>query len=249
MTLQGKVAVVTGAGRGMGRAMAESLAAAGARVAVAARTGSELDSFVAEQAALGREALACPTDITDETAVQHLVDETVARFGQIDVLVNNSGIVASTPLLDQDAQEWDRVVDTNLRGVYLATRAAGKHLVAQQSGKVINVASNFALQGVANHAAYSASKAGVVAFTRSMAIEWARHGIQVNAISPGYVATDLNAEMRSDEAVTQRVVRAIPAGRMGSPEEVVPWLLLLAGSESDFMTGENIVLDGGHSVR
>ncbi|KWX20171.1 2-deoxy-D-gluconate 3-dehydrogenase [Mycolicibacterium wolinskyi] len=247
--LTGKVAIVTGAGRGLGRAMAHGLARTGAAVTVAARTASELDSFVDEVKAAGGQALACPTDITDEASVERMVDATVETFGRIDVLVNNSGIVASTPLIDQSADEWDRVVATNLRGTFLATKAAGRHLVAQGSGKVVNIASNFALQGVANHAAYSASKAGVIAFTRSMAIEWSRHNIQVNALAPGYFATPLNAEMRADADTLAKVVRAIPARRMGEPDELTSWLLLLASSASDFMTGEVIVIDGGQSVR
>ncbi|MCV7287656.1 glucose 1-dehydrogenase [Mycolicibacterium wolinskyi] len=247
--LTGKVAIVTGAGRGLGRAMAHGLARAGAAVTVAARTASELDSFVDEVKAAGGQALACPTDITDEASVERMADATVETFGRIDVLVNNSGIVASTPLIDQSADEWDRVVATNLRGTFLATKAAGRHLVAQGSGKVVNIASNFALQGVANHAAYSASKAGVIAFTRSMAIEWSRHNIQVNALAPGYFATPLNAEMRADADTLAKVVRAIPARRMGEPDELTSWLLLLASRASDFMTGEVIVIDGGQSVR
>ena len=247
--LTGKVAIVTGAGRGLGRAMAHGLARAGAAVTVAARTASELDSFVDEVKAAGGQALACPTDITDEASVERMVDATVETFGRIDVLVNNSGIVASTPLIDQSADEWDRVVATNLRGTFLATKAVGRHLVAQGSGKVVNIASNFALQGVANHAAYSASKAGVIAFTRSMAIEWSRRNIQVNALAPGYFATPLNAEMRADADTLAKVVRAIPARRMGEPDELTSWLLLLASSASDFMTGEVIVIDGGQSVR
>ena len=247
--LSGKVAIVTGAGRGLGRSMAEALAEAGAAVTVAARTGDELDAFVARTKVTGGQALACPTDVTDEAAVARMVDATVETFGRLDILLNNSGIVASTPLLDQPSEEWDRVIATNLRGTYLATRAAGQHLVAQGSGKVINIASNFALQGVANHAAYSASKAAIIAFTRSMAIEWARHGVQVNAIAPGYFSTPLNAELRGNPEALARVVRAIPSRRMGEPEELKPWLLLLAGSASDFMTGEVIVIDGGQSVR
>jgi NAD(P)-dependent dehydrogenase (short-subunit alcohol dehydrogenase family) len=247
--LHGNVAIVTGAGRGLGRSIARALADAGAAVTVAARTGTELDEFVSEVKAAGGQALACPTDITDEAAVEHMVEATVATFGRVDVLVNNSGIVASTPLVEQSADEWDRVIATNLRGTFLATRAVGRHLLAQGSGKVINIASNFALQGVANHAAYSSSKAAVIAFTRSMAIEWAHRNVQVNAIAPGYFATPLNAELRADADAMAKVVRAIPARRMGEADELKPWLLLLAGAASNFMTGEVIVIDGGQSVR
>lgn len=247
--LQGKVAIVTGAGRGLGRAMASVLSQAGAHVVAAARTASELDSFVADAERQGRKALAVPTDITDGAAVDRLVAETLERFGGVDVLVNNSGVLDSSPLLDQEPDAWDRVIDTNVRGLYLATRAVGRHLVKQRRGKVINVASNFALMGVANHAAYSASKGAVLAFTRSMAVEWAKYNVQVNALVPGYFATDLNAGMRADEAVTERVIRAIPARRMGHPAELGPWVLLLAGEASDFMTGESIVIDGGQTAR
>jgi NAD(P)-dependent dehydrogenase (short-subunit alcohol dehydrogenase family) len=245
----GQVAIVTGAGRGLGRAMARALADAGMAVTVASRTMSELRSFVAEVEAAGGRALACPTDVTDEASVQHMVDATVAAFGRVDVLVNNSGIIDTSPLVDQSAEQWDRVIATNLRGTFLATRAVGPHLLAQGSGKVVNIASSFALQGVAHHAAYSASKAGVIAFTRSMAMEWARSNVQVNAIAPGYFATELNAEMREDDELTAKVVRAIPARRMGEPAELAPWLLLLAGPASDFMTGEVVVIDGGQTVK
>jgi NAD(P)-dependent dehydrogenase (short-subunit alcohol dehydrogenase family) len=246
--LTGKVAIVTGAGRGLGREIAAELSEAGADVVVASRTRADLDSFVDEVKAAGRRSLAVPTDVTEEADVEAMVAAAMERFGRIDVVVNNSGIVDTVPLLEQEPEAWDRVVSTNLRGTYLVTRAAGRHLVEQGSGKVINIASNFALMGIAHHAAYSASKAAVIAFTRAMAVEWARHGIQVNAIAPGYFETDLNASMRADDDMTNRVLRAIPIRRMGSPAELRPWISLLAGTASDFMTGEVIVIDGGQSV-
>lgn len=248
-SLLGRTAVVTGAGRGLGRAMAVALAGAGADVVLAARSKDQLEEVAAEVERLGRRALAVPTDVTDATAVQHLVDTTVAELGGLDVLVNNSGVIDSTPLLDQDPAVWDRVMGTNVRGTYLATRAAGAHMVAQGSGKVVNIASNFAFTGVANHAAYCASKAAVVAFTRAMAVEWARHGIQVNALAPGYFATDMNAALRADPDALAKVLRAVPARRMGEAHELSAWLVLLAGPASDFMTGETIVVDGGQTAR
>lgn len=248
-TLSGKVVIVTGAGRGLGRAMAVALADAGADVALAARSKDQLEEVAAEIEQRGRRALAVPTDVTDAAAVAHLVDATIATLGGLDVLVNNSGVIDSTPLLEQDPAVWDRILDTNLRGTYLATRAAGAHLVAQGSGKVVNIASNFAFKGVPNHAAYCTSKAAVVAFTRAMAVEWARSGVQVNALAPGYFATDLNAALRGDPDALARVLRAVPARRMGEADELSAWLVLLAGPASDFMTGETIVVDGGQTAR
>jgi 2-deoxy-D-gluconate 3-dehydrogenase len=138
---------------------------------------------------------------------------------------------------------------TNLRGTFLVTRAAGRHLVAQGSGKVINVASNYAFMGVPRHAAYTTSKAAVVAFTKTMAVEWAPHGIQVNALAPGFFATDLNAGVRSDDELMRRVRRSIPAPRIGSPDDLRAWAVLLASPASGFMTGEVITIDGGETAR
>jgi len=247
--LEGKVAIVTGAGRGLGRAIAVALADAGADVALAARSKNQLEAAAAEVERRGRRAIAVPTDVTDADAVQQLVDATLDGLGRLDILVNNSGVLDSVPLLEQEPEAWDRVLSTNLRGTYLATRAAGARMVEQGSGKVVNITSNFAFTGVANHAAYCASKAAVVAFTRAMAVEWARHGVQVNALAPGYFATDMNAGLRADPDALAKVLRAVPARRMGRPDELSSWLVLLAGSASDFMTGETIVVDGGQTAR
>ena len=140
-------------------------------------------------------------------------------------------------------------MDTNIRALFLVTRAVGRHMVDQHGGKIINVASNFAFKGVANHSAYSASKAAIVAFTRCAAIEWAPFNIQVNAIAPGYIATDLNADVRGDAEVAARITRTIPARRIGLPEELGPWVVMLASSASNYVTGETVVIDGGLSAR
>ncbi len=247
--LDGKVAVITGAGRGIGRAAALALAGAGADVVLAARTQSQLDTVADEVAALGQRAVVVPTDVTVIASVDRLAEQTIDELGHVDIIVNNSGIVASTPLLDQQPDEWDAVHATNVRGTYLVTRALGRHLVNQGHGKVINVASNFAFAGVAGHTAYCSSKAAIVAFTRSLAVEWARYGVQVNAIAPGYVTTDMNEDVRADPAMLNKILRAVPARRMADPDELGPWFVLLATGASDYVTGETIVIDGGQTAR
>lgn len=247
--LSGKVAVVTGAGRGLGRAIAIGLAEAGAKVALASRSEEHLLAVAQENEALRENALVVATDISDPASVSILADRTLSKFGKVDILVNNSGILATRALVDQSPEEWDGIFATNVRGTFLVTQAVGRHMVAQKSGKVINVASNFAMKGIANHTAYCGSKAAVVAMTKSLALEWARYNVQVNALAPGYFATDLTAGVRDNQAAFDSIVKAIPARRMGDPQELVPWVLLLSGAASDYMTGETIVIDGGQSAR
>lgn len=244
-----RVAVVTGAGRGIGAAAALALAGAGADVVLAGRDTNRLAEVADRVRAHGRRALPVAADVRDTAEVNALMDAAVGELGRLDVLVNNSGVVSSTPVLDTSDEEWDRVVDTNLHGAFRCLRAAGRHLVAAGGGKVINVASHFAVKGVAKHAVYSASKAALVSLTRSVAVEWAPHGIQVNALAPGYFATDLNADLRAEAAVMERMVRQIPAGRFGDPLELGAWFVLLASSASDFVTGQTFVVDGGQTAR
>ncbi|MGH3320087.1 MAG: SDR family NAD(P)-dependent oxidoreductase [Streptosporangiaceae bacterium] len=247
--LEGRAAVVTGGGRGLGRSLALALADAGAAVAVAGRDAASLDTTVKEISDRGRWALAVPTDVTDGQAVERLIDTAVRELGRLDVLVNNAGVLHGADLIDTTDEQWDTVVDTNLRGTFLATRAAGRHLTRQGSGKVINVSSNFAFIGVPRFASYCASKGAIVAFTKAMAVEWAPFGVQVNALAPGYFGTDMNAGARDDPALGERIVRQIPARRLGEPDELRGWVVLLASPASDFMTGATIVIDGGQLAR
>lgn len=247
--LAGKVAVVTGAGRGIGRTAAVALAEAGADVALGARSLDQLEEVAGEVRACGRRATVLRTDMTVTGDIDALVAHTVSELGGLDIVVNNAGAAPPTPLLETSDADFDSVVALNYRSVFLMMRAAGRHLVPQGSGKVINIASNFAFAGIAGFAAYCSTKAAVVSLTRVAAVEWARAGIQVNALAPGYFATELNAELRADAGVTQRVLSAIPARRMGHPDELAPWIVHLASSASDFMTGETIVIDGGQTAR
>ena len=247
--LAGRVAVVTGGGRGLGRAFALALAEAGADVALAARSTEDIERVAAEVEARGRRALAVPTDVAEIADVERLVERVLGEMGDLDILVNNSGVIHSAPLLETPPEEWDRVVATNLRGCFLCMHAAGRHFTDRQAGKVINVASNFAFVGVPNFSSYCASKAAVVNLTRAAAIEWASFGVQVNALAPGYVETDMNAAARSDEEINAKLLRQSPARRMARPEELGPLVVYLASSASDFMTGETLVFDGGQVAK
>ena len=247
--LTGKVALVTGASRGIGRAVARALAEAGADVALAARSTGDLKVVADEIAELGRRARPVPLDVTDAASVDNAVAATVDGLGRLDILVNNAGIVHTAPLLDTSADDWDRVLSTNLRGVFLTSRAAGRILTAQRAGKVINMASHFGLMATPDHSAYCASKAAILHLTRVLALEWAPFNVQVNAIAPGYVATDLNAETRQDAVLAEKIVRRIPARRMAEADEIGPLAVYLASAAADFVTGSTLVIDGGHSAR
>ena len=243
--LSDRVAIVTGGGRGIGRALAKALAAAGASVALAGRGVDDLELVAGEIAAAGGVGICIPTDITDGDQVETLVQRTVAELGGLDILVNNAGVLRHGPLLETTDEDWDSVLDTNVRGTFLCTRAAGRVLTAQGSGKVINIASHVGIVGMVDVAPYCASKGAVIQLTKALAVEWAPHGVQVNAIAPGYTETDMNAELRTDAEEVERALRKVPARRMGRPDELGPWAVLLASAASDFMTGHTIVVDGG----
>ena len=246
--LDGKVAIVTGASRGLGRAMALALAEAGADVALAARSVPDLDDSAHQVERRGRRALAIPTDVADYAQVEALVERAVDGLGRLDILVNNSGIAHVSPVAEMPPEEFRRTVEVNLIGVFNGCRAAAARLIAQQSGKVVNLASVLGAVGLPGYAAYSASKGGVIALTRALGVEWARHNVQVNAIAPGWFVTDMNAEAFDDARVRERLLRDVPARRTGRLEEIGPLLVYLASPASDYMTGQTVFLDGGHSA-
>jgi 2-deoxy-D-gluconate 3-dehydrogenase len=250
VSLAGKVAVVTGASRGLGRAMALALAEAGADVALAARSKPDLEETAHRVEATGRRALVVPTDVTSYPAVEALMRAAVSTLGRLDVVVNNSGVARVKPLVEWTPEEWRALLDVNLGGVFSGCRAAAPHLIAQRSGKVINVSSMLAAVGLPGYTIYSATKNAIVAFTRTLGVEWARHNIQVNAIAPGWFETDMSAPAfdTGDDRLAGRLLRDVPARRRGRPEEIGPLAVYLASAASDFMTGQTLYLDGGHTA-
>jgi 2-deoxy-D-gluconate 3-dehydrogenase len=242
------VAVVTGASRGLGRAIALALAEAGADVALAARSKADLEDTARLVEGHGRRALVAPTDVTQYTEVESLMQQTIRALGRLDVVVNNSGIAGVKPLAEATPEDWRAIVDVNLGGVFNGCRAAAPHLTAQGSGKVINLASVLGAVGLPGYTMYAATKGGVMALTRALAVEWARYNVQVNAIAPGWFVTDMNAVAFADPRVNERLLRDVPARRTGRLEEIGPLAVYLASSASDFMTGQTLFLDGGLSV-
>ena len=242
------MAIVTGASRGLGRAMAVAFAAAGAHVALAARSKPDLEETAQQVERHGVRALVVTTDVSRYGEVEALVARTVETLGRLDVLVNNSGIARTMPLAEATPDDWRAIVDVNLTGVFNGCRAAAPHLIARRRGKVINLASVLGAVGLPGYALYAATKGGVIALTRTLGVEWARHNVQVNAIAPGWFVTDMNEAAFADPRINERLTRDIPMRRTGRLEEIGPLAVFLASAASDFMTGQTIFLDGGHSA-
>jgi NAD(P)-dependent dehydrogenase (short-subunit alcohol dehydrogenase family) len=242
--LSGKVALVTGASGGLGLHFARTLAEAGAQVALAARRKEQLEANVAPLGSDG--AIAVAMDVTDPASVEHGVAEIAQRLGPASIVVNNSGVTATRSALDLDAGEWDKIMDTNLKGAWLVARAAARHLIeAKLPGSVINVASILGFRVAGHVAPYAASKAGLVQLTQALALEWARYRIRVNALAPGYIETDLNRDFFASD-LGKALIGRIPQRRLGQIGDLDGALLLLASDASAYMTGSSIVVDGGH---
>ncbi|MSP50010.1 MAG: glucose 1-dehydrogenase [Alphaproteobacteria bacterium] len=247
ISLAGHTALVTGASSGLGRHFARVLARAGARVAIGARRMDRLVSLAEEIRASGGEALLVELDVTDDTSIERAIGQSADALEGLDILVNNAGIVVTKPALDLTADDWDLTMATNLRGAFLVAQAAARRMADQGGGCIVNIASIAGLRTGGHLAAYAASKAGLIHLTKNLAIELARSNIRVNALAPGYIETDLNAEFFATKA-GEEVIRRIPQRRLGRPEDLDGPLLLLASDASRYMTGAVLVVDGGHSV-
>ena len=245
--MSSRVAVITGAGRGLGEAIAHDIAATGVSVVLAGRARDPLETTRRNIESAGGVAIVKQTDVTSAESVAELFDTAASELGRVDVLVNNAGVTSQVNLVDLDEAEWDRIFDTNVRGMFLCSREAGRRFQEAGSGRAVNVASVFGLLGRPGFSAYCASKGAVINFTRSVAAEWARFGAQMNAVAPGYFATDINADLRDDEAAMAKVLRRIPAYRMGTPDELANVVSYLALTAPDFLTGQTIAVDGGES--
>lgn len=243
--LSGKVAIVTGAGRGLGRSMALALAAAGADIAVSSRTSAELNTLCDEARALGRRASAITADCTVEADCNRLVEQTVESFGRLDILVNNAGMNIRKPVLELSLAEFQQVLSLNLEGYFLCARAAGRVLVPQESGKVINISSIMGRVALATQAAYASSKGAIEQLTKVLAIEWAPANVQVNAIGPTYFETELTRPLFEDQERQEFIASRTPMGRWGQPHELAGAVIFLASQASDYVTGHTLVVDGG----
>jgi 2-deoxy-D-gluconate 3-dehydrogenase len=247
--LSGKVAVVTGASRGLGHAMALGLAEAGADVVAVASRLENATETVATIQALGRKAVALGCQQDDPKQVAQLVEDSIAAFGQVDILVNNAGTIRRAPAHETEDEDWDAVMETNVNGVFRLSRGLGKHMLTRRTGKIINIASLLSFQGGITVPAYAASKGAVMQLTKALANEWAIEGLQVNAIAPGYFATDNTEALRADVERNKSISARIPAGRWGKPEDIVGAAVFLASKASDYVNGHTLLVDGGWMAR
>ncbi len=249
-SLPGKVAIVSGGRRGIGRAIVLALAEAGADVAVCDRIvdDGELEAVAEEVKRLGRRCLAVKTDITQKADIDNLVQRVASEFGAIDILVNNAAMNIRAPLLELREDGWDKVINTDLKGYYLCSQAVGRQMVEQKGGSIVNIASTAALKAEPQMGAYCIAKAGVVMLTRVLALELAQYNIRVNAIAPYMVKTKFSQPLWSDPETLKQIEAEIPLGRLAEPGDITGSVLFLASDASAYITGHTIILDGGLSA-
>ena len=243
--LSGQSAIITGASQGLGQAISLRLAARGAQVACIARNAEKLDEVVAAIRDSGGTAEAMACDVTDRDSVDHVVDRVADQWQRVDILVNNAGITRDTLLPRMSDQEWDDVIDTNLRGAFLFARAVSRHMMRSRYGRIINMSSVSGIMGNPGQTNYSASKAGLIGLTRSLSRELAGRNVTINAIAPGFIESEMTANL--GDAVLQEVSKRIPAKRLGKPEEIADAVVYLASVAAGYITGQVLVIDGGLS--
>ena len=245
MDLTGKVALVTGGGRGLGREMALALAEAGADVAVASRTLSALEKTAEEIRQRGSRSLPLPTDVSKVDQINKMIKDTLDEFGRIDILVNNAGTVIRKSSLEITEADWDKVVNTILKASFFCAQAAARVMVRQKKGKIINIGSLTSVRGLPRIIPYVASRGGILQLTKGLAVEWAPYNISVNAIGPGYFKTQQTAPLFADKEWVKKTVARIPMGRTGIPQDLAGVVVFLASEASDYITGQMIFVDGG----
>lgn len=243
--LTGHVGIVTGGSKGLGLAMARTLASLGADIVIACRNVSEGEQAVKEIREIGRKSIALAVDVQNVGAIHQMVQSVKEEFGKIDILINNAGAVSVNPALEVTEEEWDRVADTNLKGVFFCAQAVAKVMKEQNYGKIINISSVAGRIGQPNIAPYCASKAGVINLTRALAKEWAPYKINVNSIAPSFIKTSMNEASLSNEAYLKNVLSLIPLKRIGEANDLSGTVALLASEASDYITGQTIYIDGG----
>lgn len=264
--MENRVAIVTGGGRGIGEGIALTLAEAGADVVVVARTLEQVELVTQKIRQLGRKSLAISADVTDEEQIQNMTNRALAEFEKIDILVNNAGLTYIKPLVvppgfessmarlipdfysPMKKEEWDKVFDTNLTSIFICVKAVGPHMISRGQGKIINISSLGSVRGSAYRIAYTASKAAVSMFTKSLALEWAKYNINVNAIAPGSVSTALTAWLHDDKKGRENLIHSIPLRRLGEPRDIGLLAVYLASDASSYVTGQTILIAGGSDL-
>ncbi len=245
LSLEGKIAVVTGGTSGIGRALSLGLADAGADVIASARRQQQVDETAKEIEARGRKTLRIASDVCDRASLERLLAAALERFGKVDILVNCAGIIKRTPTLTVSEKEWNDIIETNLTGTLRACQVFGKHMLDRGYGRIVNITSLNCYVALSEVAAYAASKSGVASLTRSLAVEWSKKGVTVNAIAPGVFRTDMNAKLLDSTARGQELLMRTPMGRFGKTEELIGAAVFLASEAASFVTGQTLVVDGG----